>query len=134
MVGSPSQPNKCKIAVEMTDKDVVERVAAILGVHTTYRKARKENWKDTYSCYTSGDKAITLANKMYGFMGNRRRDQIDRMRASWTSFGLTDRDVLKIRELYKTGKYTQQRLADRFNVSQQVISGVITKKHYTRVA
>jgi hypothetical protein len=34
-------------------------------------------------------------------------------------------DVNKIRQLYVTGKYTQQKLSQRFNVSRPHISGIV---------
>jgi len=43
---------------------------------------------------------------------------------------LTEREVLKIRELYKTGKYTQKEIGNIFNNSHQNISGIINRKRW----
>lgn len=48
MKGPPSQPNSARIALAMTDLDVVEKVANIwnMGVFESGRKRRKSNWND----------------------------------------------------------------------------------------
>ncbi|MGC4964257.1 HNH endonuclease [Gordonia sp. DT101] len=45
---------------------------------------------------------------------------------------LTSAQVVQIRELYATGKYTQYQLADRFRVSQGQISNIILWKQRRR--
>jgi DNA-binding Lrp family transcriptional regulator len=41
---------------------------------------------------------------------------------------LTDDDVIKIRELYATGKYRQKELAIDFNVTQEQISNIVNRR------
>lgn len=43
---------------------------------------------------------------------------------------LTEDDVLDIRELYATGKWTQEELADEFGVYNTQISQVVTRKRW----
>lgn len=40
---------------------------------------------------------------------------------------LKNKDILKIRQLYKTGKYSQQKLAEKFFITQTTISTIIKK-------
>ena len=44
---------------------------------------------------------------------------------------LTGDQVLKIRKLYNSGKYTQSRLAEIFKISRSHISKIISKKNWT---
>lgn len=46
---------------------------------------------------------------------------------------LTRNDVLKIRDLYSTGKYTQKDLAILFNVKQAAIGKVVRHKSWTHI-
>lgn len=43
---------------------------------------------------------------------------------------LTEKQVVEIISLYKTGEYSQQQLADKFNVQHSIISGIITGKNW----
>jgi hypothetical protein len=43
---------------------------------------------------------------------------------------LTADKVVEIRKLYKTGKYTQQKLADMYSVSQRGISFTVRGEHW----
>ena len=42
-------------------------------------------------------------------------------------------DVLKIRKMYNTGRFTQKEIAKKFNVIQQNISLIILRKHWNTV-
>ena len=44
---------------------------------------------------------------------------------------LSKKKARKIKKLYNTGNYTQQKLAERFNCSQVNISAIITGKSYS---
>lgn len=46
---------------------------------------------------------------------------------------LNNKKVISIRKLYSSGKFTQRNLAKKFNVCQQVISTIITKKSWSHV-
>lgn len=46
---------------------------------------------------------------------------------------LTEEQVIKIRELYATGNYTQQELANKFNVLQCTISDIINNKTWKHI-
>ena len=46
---------------------------------------------------------------------------------------LTNIQVLEIRRLYKTKKYTQKQIAIKFNVTQGNIGNIITRKRWTHI-
>ncbi len=46
---------------------------------------------------------------------------------------LVEEEVIEIRQLYKTGLFTQRELAKDFNVSQLQISNIVTRKHWVHL-
>ena len=46
---------------------------------------------------------------------------------------LTKKEVIKIRNLYVTGKYTQKHLGELFNVHNSQISNIVRRKHWKHV-
>lgn len=46
---------------------------------------------------------------------------------------LTENEVLEIRELHSTGRYSQEKLAVKFGVNQTMISGIVRKQFWMRV-
>lgn len=75
--GPPSAPNNLRIALAMTDKDVVERVRDLFGVQVLHTRQPKEaHWKVSYQTLISGIKAMTLMLKLQPLMGERRQQQI----------------------------------------------------------
>ncbi len=78
MKPSPSEPQCPRIAIDMTDRDVIERVAALFDRKYIYtRKHTRENWKDSHSTLMKSRKAVNLMRLLYPFMGERRRQQIE---------------------------------------------------------
>jgi len=74
---SPSESNKPKISIQMTDLDIIQRVANLFGVSATYIKSRNPKHKDSYSAKVTGLKAVELMKRLYPFMGSRRKQQIE---------------------------------------------------------
>lgn len=72
------------ISVQMTDRDIVERVAGLLGgkVRGPYQPKR-EGSKRTWVCVVSSTRAIGWMLTLYTFMGERRREQIDSVVLRW---------------------------------------------------
>jgi len=46
---------------------------------------------------------------------------------------LVESDILKIREMYKTGRYCQWEIADKFKVAKQHISLIVRKKAWAHI-
>lgn len=75
MKGPPSSPNQPVLSLVMTDKDVVQRAADILGANVFVVPPRKEHWKITYGIKLRGEPACfvlqrqpTPAKARYSFM------------------------------------------------------------------
>ncbi len=77
MCSPPSGPSSSIISINMTDEDIIARVASIFGVSYCFVKARKSHHKHSYSTRLQGKRAIELMIKLHPLMGVRRKLQID---------------------------------------------------------
>lgn len=64
------------VHVKMTDQDVIERAARLMGTSVTIRKAEKGHWKDQYVAQANGQKAADVMNAVLPYMGIRRTTKI----------------------------------------------------------
>jgi transposase-like protein len=84
MKGLPSDPGRPVVQVQMTDEDVIARVACLIGrkpyAHRT--SGRPEAWKPVFSARTTGRPAVELMTRLRPLMGERRQGQIDLALAS----------------------------------------------------
>lgn len=69
---------RIRISLQMTDRDVVERVCGIVGLGTVrMAKAQKAHHKDTYRWLVSAMRPVTdLMERLCPLMGERRQEQI----------------------------------------------------------
>jgi hypothetical protein len=67
----------------MTDRDVVERAAAMLDSGVMVVAPRQAHWKTTYAVRLRGPRAVVWMRRLWRLMGTRRREQIDRAIASY---------------------------------------------------
>lgn len=97
--GPPSKPNCPAIVLHMTDLDVVERAAALMGTTSIVRpKARATHHKPSYLVKVTNRKAIELMKRLKPILGDRRRKRIEDIVARYNIDGQVDR-VRKIRKL-----------------------------------
>lgn len=74
------------VILQMTDQDVVERAASILGVSVMGPYApRSEGNKPMWHCHAYGVDAAGWMMTLYSLMGERRKGQIKKALASWKS-------------------------------------------------
>jgi hypothetical protein len=81
--GPPSAPRYPILALQMTDQDVVLRVAEMFGRKVGRWQPRDERWLPTYLVRITGSKAVAWMTALRPLMGQRRRSQIDRALASY---------------------------------------------------
>lgn len=65
------------ISVEMTDEDIINRVALLFGNKYQKNKCRKIGYKQSFSVRLRGKKSSELMKILYPLMGIRRKQQID---------------------------------------------------------
>ncbi len=75
----PSDPNRPRISLQMTDRDIIERVNMLFGMKyfKTEAASPEENRKACYHVCLRGRKAVVLMKELYTLMGLRRRAQIE---------------------------------------------------------
>lgn len=73
------------ISLQMSDKDVVERVARLIGgkVRGPYQPKGKATYRQTWVCVISGSNAAAWMMTLYSFMGERRRAKIEEVLQCW---------------------------------------------------
>jgi hypothetical protein len=98
--------NGCRVALYMTDKDVVERAAKLIGVEVrTSQPKRPLTAKLVYRIQFFGNKAVAVMEAILPFMGERRSERIKYLLAKAkmrltpsergrraTHFGMTSRE------------------------------------------
>ncbi len=88
MSGPPSRPNSPVVRISMTDRDVVERSAALLDRAVTPVRARQAHYKPPFITQLRGGEAVDLMLAMRPVLGPERTAQIDRVLARWTPRGV----------------------------------------------
>ncbi|QAY08779.1 hypothetical protein SEA_BOOMERJR_129 [Streptomyces phage BoomerJR] len=116
------------LAIQMTDKDVLERVASLFGGNVGIAYEAKNNWKTCYRWICSVDEADKIIKKIYPYLGERRRDKAD------FYMKLREPIVLKKRQeftkklnilLASNAGHSQRAIAEMFGVSQPYINKVL---------
>jgi hypothetical protein len=75
----PSKPTRVILSIEMTDRDVLERVADLLGVgvYDVPSTERTRRWRPSHRVILHNEKAARLMRELRPLMGSRRQHQID---------------------------------------------------------
>jgi hypothetical protein len=84
-MGTSSHPGKPYIAIQMSDEDVIAKVAAIWGTryHVSCPKRSLSNgWHSIYATRLTGRRAVRLMLRLRSLMGQRRQVQITEALAS----------------------------------------------------
>lgn len=81
--GPPSAPRYPVLALQMTDEDVVARVAGMFGRKAGCWHPPDARWQTIYISRVTGAKAVAWMLALRPLMGRRRQIQIDRAVASY---------------------------------------------------
>lgn len=121
----PSRPGSPKVATEMTDEDVVSKVATLFGrTHTRIPSRKPGRWKDTYCAVVSGRKAVEVMQRLHPLMSGRRQTQIDlalevaEFRVPNRKF--TDEQVQEVVSRYNSGEKVND-LAKEFGMAKRTV-------------
>jgi hypothetical protein len=117
--GPPSAPRYPVLALQMTDEDVVARVAAMFDRKMGCWQPRDERWLPTYLVRITGAKAVAWMCVLRPLMGQRRQAQIDRAVASYEpkpSALLTDLAASRALKLLGEGRSVRE-VAEHFGTS-----------------
>jgi hypothetical protein len=113
----------------MTDRDIVQRVAAAFG--TRIQVHHKEIYRTAYSATVRGSHAVALMRRLRPWMGSRRRHAIDRAIAAYRApeRKLSPVRAEEIRRRHATGE-TMASLAREFDVSHPTMRAVVNARIY----
>jgi hypothetical protein len=137
MKGPPSKPGAPCVAVSMTDRDVVERAAALMGVSCQgpYLRKNLKVWKPYYMATVRGYPAADLMKLLRDHMGARRRAQID---AAMATFSVKHRQkiqksrVLEIKVMLAEGRGDRE-VARHFRCAHSLIGRIRRGESYAQV-
>jgi hypothetical protein len=104
---SPSRPASPRVQVVMTDRDVLEHVAALVGVsvYAVPVDSRNADWHPCYRVIVNGQRATQLMRVLRPLMGERRQHQIDAAMAAAEEYPTIRRHL---------GQDTKREIAERF--------------------
>lgn len=74
------------IAIRMTDRDIIEKVARIFDARIQFKRAQTKTWKEVWCAEIYGRKAIDLMVLLYPYMGTRRKARINEIIAYWNEY------------------------------------------------
>ena len=83
MTGTPSQPRTPHIMINMTDLDVIQRVATLWCSSIKHFRKNVVGLKEQHSVQIGGGSAVSFMQLLRPLMGLRRQQQIDRAIASY---------------------------------------------------
>jgi hypothetical protein len=118
IAGPPSAPHSPRISVEMTDLDVIEKVASAFGTSPIHQKKRG-NFKPTFSARLRGARAVALMEELRPLMSKRRQEQIDKA-VKWFQPRVTKLTPAEISEIQQSSSNIS-RLAEKYEVSRWTI-------------
>jgi hypothetical protein len=119
IAGPPSAPRTPAVQVTMADRDIVDRVAALLECAVTVVPARRDGWRTAYSTRVGGPRAVEWMRRLRPLMGSRRQKQIDRAVACYAPDPtrlLDDTRAVEALALLARGDSVRQ-VAERFGTS-----------------
>jgi hypothetical protein len=131
------------VLCQMTDPDVLEKAASILGVKVfgPYKK-NNPNAKDAWAVFINGKYAVALMMTILPFMGERRTNKILELIAYWKTLPglfhpgegekhhsslLSDVQVKDIRLRWKDGE-SQSSIAEDLHIHQSTVSRIVRNK------
>lgn len=122
--GPPSAPNTPVAKVQMTDRDVIARVAALFEVGYV-NESQHEEYKTAYQTMLRGERAVELMKRLRPFMGARRQGQIDEVLASYSPKrpNLDEATVREIRQRLANGEPVK-RLSEHYKRARETIRAI----------
>lgn len=122
MKGSPSSPNMCVVSIEMTDEDVIQKVAKIFAT-SVYKPKKRGEYKQTYVARVKGKRAVEIMTQVQNLMSVRRQAQIQMCLNSYTPFRRKIDEVVlaKMKEFARLG-YTHKKIAESLGLCRESVT------------
>ena len=125
----PSLPRTPIVACRMTDRDVIERVAAMFG--TSVQVIDKGRYRTEFAAVAKGSRAVALMQDLRHLMGERRRCAIDAALDAYEppTRKLSYQKACEVRRRYAAGESISQ-LAHVFDVAHSTIRPILLNEIY----
>lgn len=126
-----------RVVIQMTDLDILTRMQDLFGGSVAPVKKRQEHWKDCWIWTLGPEPAYTFTKQILPFLGERRsaralewlEDRDRQLNALSEKKSQVSETRDKVKELYATGNYTQQKLADMFGVDRTYVAHILRGKY-----
>lgn len=122
-----TEKNPVCIAINMTDKDIIDKVAQWWGVSVCLPRKQEDHHKQSYRCMIRGSRAVTWMESIYGWMGERRKSQINTAIDSHKPKGpfqkINHEEALEIKQRFLEGESAVD-LATEFEVSKWTVYAI----------
>lgn len=127
--GPKSMPNQPAISIQMTDEDIIQRVAKMFG--TSYCRSDRgldKGWKPAYRTMLRGEPAVLLMQILYPLMGKRRQNQISDAIKSYKYLGARKLTKQLVQQIKSSTITNMSELSRKFGVSRQQITRILNGK------
>jgi hypothetical protein len=127
------------LQITMTDLDVLEKVQSLVGgsISAADRRNKKDHWKEAYRWYLGNPQARVLTLKMFPYLLSRRQERatqyLETLEKQMISTSKRKkqssdrRDMIK--EMYASGEYTHQEIADILGTDRTYVSHVLRGRY-----
>jgi AraC-like DNA-binding protein len=123
--GPPSAPSQCYISVQMTDKDIIKKVARLFNRSYWFCKSKNPKHKDSWITRLRAGDAAKLMENIKKHMSHRRQEQIERALQSRSKLKPSkDRISKEIKDIIKQRLLNGEsptKLSKEFNLSRPTI-------------
>lgn len=127
MLPPPSAPRSPLVVLQMTDRDVVERAASLIGVSCYAMPLRNPNHRPVFMARARGLRAVSVMTAITDQMGQRRSERIAEAVASYCpqkpSQKLTVEQAREVARRRRAGD-DSGRLATEFQVSRRTVNRI----------
>jgi hypothetical protein len=124
------------IVVNMTDRDVIERAATLMGGYVYALPSASPRHKPQWRAQLKGPRAAGWMMTMYAWLGTRRRGQVEGALSRWRAMPyvrISPQIERSIVEAWETGATNKSALARRFGVSRNTVYDVLVRSGDLRV-
>lgn len=127
-----------RITLNMTDKDVVEKIHQKFGGNFYVQNKAKYNskWKECYSLVFNGELAISIMMSIYSLMGQRRKAKIKEVIEAWKKVPIHPKKKINsrikefLKEDYKAG-LSYNDLATKYNLCYASVWNVVNGRTWS---
>lgn len=123
--------NRVTVTIQMTDKDILDRMQESFGGYLYECKKQQEHHKLSWKWVISDStEAINFLDMIYPLLGQRRRARVDEARQAFVGHRKErlKRRIAEVKELRENG-LTHQAIADKLNLNRTYVSHILRGRY-----